>query len=97
MDDEVIALDTETLTWKRVGTFQDAKEQAKDAERQTVMATVRDMLPTSSPGLSKKMITDLTGLNERQVRDALALLGDKVLCEKMAGRGGPNGYWLSGK
>lgn len=97
MDEEVIALDTETLTWKRVGTFQDAKEQAKDAERQTVMAAVRDVLPTSSPGMSKKMITDLTGLNERQVRDALDLLGDKVLCEKMPGRGGPIGYWLSGK
>ena len=101
-DDEVIRLDTETLTWRSVGSFGEAREIAREVARkerlQEKVAEVWEALPQSPPGLTYAQLADFTGLSRDRVREAIAELDEGAARSgnPRGSRSNPLRFWRSG-
>ena len=93
LQDEVVALDTETLIWQPKGTYAEAKQDVRDAEREQRAVSVADILPEQGPGVSRKDIQEKTGLSERTVRETLEDLGDSLQQSGQGVSGDPYRFW----
>ena len=84
-EDEVISLDTETLTWGSAGSFVEAQEMGREMAKQErlrdKMSEVWDALPVEGPGLTYPELVDLTELSRDRIREAVRALGEKVARE----------------
>ena len=85
MDDEVIRLDIETLTWKSSGFFKDVKENAKAGTLQRESQALLDALPVKEPGKTYQELQQETGLTKDRLRNIVKDLGEKVIRTDLSG------------
>ena len=81
-EDEMIRLNTDTLTWDAIGSFQEAKNTAKDAAKETRLHDrvnlVKDILPSGPPGITFNEIAEATGMSRQWVSNVIKSMGDDV-------------------
>jgi hypothetical protein len=78
-EDEVIWLDTETLTWSLLGSFNEVREMTREGQLQEKVAKVWNALPSEPPGLTYTEIETATSLGSNRVREAIRALGDRIV------------------
>ena len=79
MEEEVVSLDTDTLTWQAQGKFAEAKAEARHAKVQARANETLDALPTKPPGMTYQEWQAATGCQRRQLQNLRKVLGEKVL------------------
>jgi hypothetical protein len=87
--DEVIELDSESLTWTSKGPVEAIKE-ARQTERDRI---VFECLPFSSPGMTRTQIQEATELPEKSIAEALKALRTQIANEPRPGKGGGSRYY----
>jgi len=78
VEDEVIRLNPDTLTWQPQGTYQEAKEEAQEARRQAKADELLNALPTEPPGLTYVELETQTGHSRRVLQDLAKALGSRL-------------------
>ena len=86
LQDEVVSLDTLTLTWQPAGTYSEAREAAADAKKQADAEEAFEALPGSAPGLTYVEWESVTGFGRRKLGELR-----QVLAERVKQAGNPNG------
>ncbi len=79
MEDSVITLNASTLIWEPSGTLNEARDQAREGRQQEKATDLDCVLPVDPPGFTYNELVELTGLKRGRVRDALKVLGEKVI------------------
>jgi hypothetical protein len=94
-EDEVIDLDTSTLTYTVVGTSKGFKEERRQKELEDLAGELEQFLPLAPPGLTFEELREKSGEGEKAVRSALKLLkegGRLVTTGKLRSKTNPARY-----
>jgi hypothetical protein len=71
LQDEVIALDDRSLTFKAVGTVSERKEIQKENKEQEKLQQLLDVLPQEEPGMTIDEVVEATEQGKYTVRELL--------------------------
>lgn len=78
LQDEVVSLDTATLTWQASGTYSEAREAAVDAKKQGDTEEAFDALPAGLPGLTYEDWEALSGFKRKKLRELRKIFGTRI-------------------
>ena len=78
MDDEVIALDPETLTFKGVGAYRVVAEDVSRDKKGPELQVLREALPDGPPGLTYKELEEKTQWDRRAISRLVKIMGEEV-------------------
>ena len=77
-EDEVVSLDTTSLTWQAVGKYSDARDAAGEVRKQGDAAVALEALPDCPPGLTYAEWEATTGFGRTKLGTIRKTLGEQV-------------------